>query len=292
MDKKTLLESRNHGDPMFPLTIYNVDHLDGDVIFNWHWHPEIEFILMEEGTANFQIGTSNYTITAGEALFIPSGQLHAAFPIDQEFFRFYAIVFDQKLVSSFSYDSIQSNYIDSLNTDINEQQAVFLSNHTWQKNIVNSLKIIVHTADTREKAYELAIKAQLFNILFEIYNHLPQNTKQQSSHTTDTEKLNRLKQVLTFIEEHYQTKIQISTLYEQIQMSEGHFYRFFKSVVQMSPIEYINTLRINKAAKLLKDTDQKIIDISFEVGFDNTSYFIKTFKRQKKCTPSEFRRMI
>lgn len=292
MDKKTLLEARNHGDPMFPLTIYKVDHLDGDVIFNWHWHPEIEFILMEEGTANFQIGTSNYTITTGEALFIPSGQLHAAFPIGQEFFRFYAIVFDHKLVSSFSYDSIQSNYIDTLSTYINDQQAVFRSSHSWQKNIVSSLRMIVQKAETQEKAYELAIKAQLYTILYEVYNHLPQTSKQQTFHTSDTEKLNRLKQVLTYIEEHYQAKIQISVLYEQIQMSEGHFYRFFKSVVQMSPIEYINTLRINKAAKLLKETNQKIIDISFEVGFDNTSYFIKTFKRQKKCTPSEFRRMI
>ncbi|MDB5053509.1 MAG: AraC family transcriptional regulator, partial [Bacilli bacterium] len=90
----------------------------------------------------------------------------------------------------------------------------------------------------------------------------------------------------------FQHKIHIHELAALLSISEGHFCRFFKSLLKQTPIEYINSVRINHAIKLLHNPDLKIIDIALDVGFDNLSYFIKTFKRYKKCTPSEFRQQL
>ena len=72
-------------------------------------------------------------------------------------------------------------------------------------------------------------------------------------------------------------------------MNSQYFCRFFKSVIGKTPIDYINNYRIEKSVELLVTTNDKILNICYSVGFDNFSYFIKTFKKIKNCTPSEYR---
>ena len=65
--------------------------------------------------------------------------------------------------------------------------------------------------------------------------------------------------------------------------------RFFKKHMGLTSIQYINNYRLEKAAYLLTSTNNSIMDISLEVGFDNLSYFNKLFKKKYNITPKEFR---
>lgn len=105
----------------------------------------------------------------------------------------------------------------------------------------------------------------------------------------DLTKTELLKKVLHYIDHNYKQKLTVMDLASQIQMSEGHFSRFFKSLVLMTPMQYINTTRNNKACTLLQKSDRKMLDIAMDVGFQNQSYFIRLFKKQKGCTPREYR---
>lgn len=286
VEKDQFLEERVHGHTMFPFKVYMVDYLDGDAIIHYHWHKELEFIFLKKGKISVQIGTSYNELNAGEAIYIPKGQLHAAYPLTNDPFTLYAIVFSDALLSSFTYDRIQRNYIDLLKQPGVNPPSAIKSESVWKRSIIESLACIIDEYKDKDSAFELNIKARLLLILSLMIknNYLVFNKK-----SNDEGKLNRLKQVLEYIEEHFYEKITISHLSSLLNMSEGHFSRFFKSIVNMTPIEYINVIRVNKASALLKETDKKIIDISMEVGFDSPSYFIKTFKKQKKYTPSQFR---
>ena len=57
----------------------------------------------------------------------------------------------------------------------------------------------------------------------------------------------------------------------------------------MTCIEYINNYRLEIASSLLNKSEKSILDISFEVGFNNVSYFNKLFKKKYSLTPKEFR---
>jgi AraC-like DNA-binding protein len=243
---------------------------------------------MEEGRATIHIGMSEIILQKGEALFIPSEQLHAAYPIGDTPFRFKAIVFHRQLLQSSTYDVIQSKYVDPLQ-HWEEQDPLVISKETGQT-ILTSLSSIIHHYEDQGVAFELKIKGLLFILFSEILQKYPTVTNKPPKQSVNSEKIKRLKQVLEYIEQHFHERLTIKELGAIIQMSEGHFSRFFKSLVKMTPIDYINHLRINKAAKLLIETERSILDISLEVGFDNMSYFIRVFKNQKKCTPSEFRK--
>ncbi|KKI92228.1 hypothetical protein WQ54_10415 [Bacillus sp. SA1-12] len=289
MENDRLLEDRLHGNSMFPLKVYMVDYVSGNAIINCHWHPEMEFIYMEEGAAVFQIGEQSLTLNAGEALFIPSGQLHSAYPIDNTPFQLHAIVFHADLITSNSYDTIQNQFIDFISSPNSFTPGIIQGEVQWMEKMLTSLKIIIQLFHRKEPVYELSIKAHLLLLIADMIKNNQRDYKGKNQQ--DSVKINRIKQVIQYIEQHYHEKLTIQELASIVQMSEGHFSRFFKAFVRMTPVEYMNTLRINKAAKLLRETDRRIIDVSMEVGFDNPSYFIKTFKQQKSCTPSEFRKL-
>ena len=65
--------------------------------------------------------------------------------------------------------------------------------------------------------------------------------------------------------------------------------RCFHNTIGTTPIQYLKSFRIKKAAELLTNTDLKIVDIGIMCGFQDMSYFAKTFRNIYGCTPSKYR---
>ncbi|MNP38977.1 Bifunctional transcriptional activator/DNA repair enzyme AdaA [compost metagenome] len=121
---------------------------------------------------------------------------------------------------------------------------------------------------------------------------MQKTARSDRSSTGSHDKVERIKNVLNYIHEHYPEPLKLKDLASEINMSEGHFCRFFKQMVQKTPIDYMNNYRIQKACKLLENSNQKMVDIAMDVGFDNLSYFITVFKQHKKSTPSQYRKQF
>ena len=71
--------------------------------------------------------------------------------------------------------------------------------------------------------------------------------------------------------------------------SHEHLSRSFKKYLKKTPTSFICELRLNYAANLLSTTDNPIIQIAYETGFDNLGYFFNKFKEYYNTTPSKFR---
>lgn len=71
-------------------------------------------------------------------------------------------------------------------------------------------------------------------------------------------------------------------------MSKATFYRYFKNEFGLSPVEYINQQRINRAKKLLKRENKSVTDVCYELGYSSISHFIKLFKENAGITPKQF----
>ena len=72
-------------------------------------------------------------------------------------------------------------------------------------------------------------------------------------------------------------------------MSTPQFMKTFKQVAGMTLVAYLNHVRLGNAARLLRETNRSIADISSEAGFSDQSYFDKRFRRAFGRTPKEFR---
>ncbi|WP_052958677.1 response regulator [Maribacter thermophilus] len=103
---------------------------------------------------------------------------------------------------------------------------------------------------------------------------------------TDSEFLKLLKQVM---DKHITNPdFNVDTFVGAMKMSRRQLQRKLKTIIGMSPTEFIRNERVKLAAKLLGQSDATISEISYQVGFKTPSYFIKCFKEVYGCTPSEF----
>ena len=110
---------------------------------------------------------------------------------------------------------------------------------------------------------------------------------------TDTEQnrnLASIKMVLDYINEHYQEQLTVKELTEMSNYSEYYFMKLFKQYTGKTVASYLNDFRLEKAKVLLLHSDRSITEIALDVGFNNTSYFIKKFQQANLVSPHKYRK--
>jgi AraC family transcriptional regulator of adaptative response / methylphosphotriester-DNA alkyltransferase methyltransferase len=95
--------------------------------------------------------------------------------------------------------------------------------------------------------------------------------------------------VTTYIEHYYSEKLTLQHLADISHGSPYHLHRIFKKVQGVTPVEYIQRIRIAKAEELLVSTDKSIADVGKEVGIPGAPYFITLFKKRTGLTPEAYR---
>ena len=106
--------------------------------------------------------------------------------------------------------------------------------------------------------------------------------------TYSDENLRIIQSAIEFISQNY-SDITALDVAKHCNWSYSYFSRTFKKIMRMSFSQYLNQYRLNKAEQLLCTTDKTIFQISSEVGFSTSSYFIQLFKEKKKISPKKYR---
>ena len=112
-------------------------------------------------------------------------------------------------------------------------------------------------------------------------------------HVPKNEYLDReMELTATYFNEHYNRNINIDEYAGSRGMSVSWFIRSFRKYTGQTPMQFILSLRINNAQILLETTQYSINEIASIVGYDNQLYFSRLFRKQKGCSPSEYRKKI
>lgn len=282
-----LKEKKAHGTPAFPITAYEpwLGRINKHYAkVRCHWHDEWEICFIEEGNVLCGLNEETHIVSEGAIIFIPGGHLHFFEPIENNHWLFKSVVFSPNLLHLSSDELSESKYI----------RPFLKSQHR--------LPIILHSKAVFEifdKAYklltekppfhELYIKACLFEILAlwmeqSSIDGILEETKIQEENKT------AVKYVLEHIHTNYDKLLSLSQLSVMVNMSKGHFIKVFRCFTGKTPIDYILKFRLSKAALLLRETDEKLIRIALDTGFNNISYFVRMFQKHFKCSPTDYRK--
>ncbi|MDU2064302.1 MAG: response regulator [Sporomusaceae bacterium] len=162
------------------------------------------------------------------------------------------------------------------------------------------IKTIIITAhDNFSYAHE-AIKYKIYDYLLKPFSPamlyscidkvlLETTSGKRSFEEQSLEEKSRIKEALSYIDEHYLDTMQLSDVAERVGLSEKYFSRYFKMQTGYSFTDYLNLQRINRAKSLLLYTTVPIYKIAIDLNFSDSSYFIKVFQKHEKITPSQFR---
>lgn len=167
-------------------------------------------------------------------------------------------------------------------------KALFLREEEYPSISAKILKIMNIMRDGEEFYLEEA-KGVLAALLVEIARL--NRPSEEDRVAEETGKLtNMIIRVLDFVSYHYMEDIKVEDLAKSCHISETHFRRIFTSYMKVTPLEYINTVRVQTACELLQKTDDPVADIAHKCGFTTNSTFNRNFKQIMGVTPIEWRK--
>ena len=131
---------------------------------------------------------------------------------------------------------------------------------------------------------DLMMNSILYEYLFLLADKFP-----REQYTPGEKQIHYVEEALTYLESNYTNNISVQSLADSIGLNRSYLHRLFKSATGSSVQEYLLDLRIRKACTLLKSTVLPIAIISLSVGYEDTLYFSRLFKKKKGVSPSRYR---
>jgi AraC-like DNA-binding protein len=279
-------ELREHGTHLFPVACY-LDVLPGDEI-PWHWHNELEFGLITSGMAVVDAGCMKYQLKAGEAFFINSNILHAASILDENLCEIHSVVCHPRAISGSTDNIIWQKYVKPLMENQACQGFHFTPDTAWQKQVIDSIASLWRSAEQEEYGFEMHIRNELSTIMALLSEHQPAVSRK--SFGKEQRDNARIKEMLTFIQSNYEKELTIEDIAAACAISTSECMRCFRATISTTPIAYLKTYRLQQAAIKLQSTNDKISVIAESCGFQEMSYFAKSFREIYGCTPSQYRK--
>ena len=275
-------EILTRGTEDFPIEYYHVDKNHPRYVMSIHWHSELEIIRVLEGSLHLKLDNDSYHAGKGDIIFINPETVHGATPDDCVY---ECIVFrpDFLYVSTYScrffFDSLLSREF------VVKEFSPCTSDdfHLAANELFEAMRI--KTSGHKFRVISSIFK--LFGIITD--NHLYSNVNIDEK-TAGNKNFSKLKKVLTFMRENFDKQITLDDIAAVSETSTKYFSTFFKNMTGKTPFEYLNSYRIERASQLLLHSDINVTEIAYSCGFNDLSYFIKTFKSAKGVSPGQFRK--
>lgn len=247
-----------------------------------HWHREIEWVFVRRGTLFYGADGALPMLKAGDSVIINSNVLHGGHAgskhcvIDSICFRADEL---------FATDSLRQKYLEPvINSTL--QQCVIVPNHRFYKEI-NALKRRLFSKEIEGRDdYQLVVTETLISLWKYVFA-LFSNHEGKQPPSPDLQAQRRM---IDFIWANYSTKVTLDDIASSGSVSKSTCCKLFKQYTQQTPIEYLSTIRLHRAAALLKETDLSISQIALSCGFNHLSYFSKRFSDEYALSPKDYRR--
>ncbi len=250
-----------------------------------HWHEDIELIHVTRGEMNYQINGRSILLKEQECIVVNSRQLHYGYSHRGRDCKFVCIRFHPKLLGA--NQTIYKNYVMPFieNRGI---EYLYYDNADSHQPVQELISRILSLKSKQEYAYELEIIGALYQLWHILFCQCKQVIQQEI--TPDQSDLALQKKMVSYIYEHYREAVTLEEIAASANISRSKCCIIFKQYLQQSPIDFLNSYRLEMSRRLLENTDSSITQIALSCGFNHLSYFSKIFFREFGCTPTEYRR--
>lgn len=280
-------ELKQHGNEQFPFLVsYQKLSEYESGSFMWHWHPEIEITYVKKGTMCYKVNNLVYHLKEGDIVFNNSGALHSGTMENQEDCSYIPVTFDPRLIYGFFQSTINSKYVDPVLQDSLLPAICIDQSEPWHEPFREYLLRIIDLDEKKPDFYELDITIclqSMWRLLLEHITYEPQASRENSL------EYDRIKKILSYIEENYQNKITLNDIAGHIHLCESECTRLFKRHMNTTLFAFLQEYRIERSLEFLQ-AGEPISDVALNTGFSDPNYYSKVFAKIKGCSPREYRK--
>ncbi len=234
-----------------------------------NWHRNIEIWMGTEGKGTATIDADTYELCKGDILVVNSCSIHAV--KTDNMVEYYCLIIDPDFCTDNGINF--EDVVFEIRIDDDKMRELFSN--------------VVHEYKSDDPYRYAGIRSSVLSlVLYMARNHAVKEIKGKGRASGKV--LENMRIAIGYIKNHYTENITIDRVCKEVGLSKYHFVREFKKIIGVTPVNYINSLRIEKAKKMLLLGDHKISEIQDMCGFENASYFTALFRRVTGITPSEF----
>lgn len=280
-------ELKQHGNEQFPFLVsYQKLSEYESGSFMWHWHPEIEITYVQKGTMCYKVNHMVYHLKEGDIVFNNSGALHSGTMENQKDCAYIPVTFDSRLIYGFFQSTVNSKYVDPVIQDSMLPAICIDQSEPWHKPFREYLLRIIDLDEKKPDFYELDITIclqSMWRLLLEHITYEPQASRENSL------EYDRIKKILSYIEENYQNKITLNDIAGHIHLCESECTRLFKRHMNTTLFAFLQEYRIERSLEFLQ-ADLPVSAVADKAGFSDPNYYSKVFAKIKGCSPREYRK--
>ena len=277
-----LKENKPHGTKDDPFSTYHIKNAGRSFQIPVHWHDELEIIYVKSGFLTVSISGESYIGKPGDAFVVSPGNLHLM-GSDTGAVDYYTFLFPLKNLSFRADDLLEDKLLEPLNSGhlmINPR-----INDTAKELCEQLIEVYAAKNDESESQLTAQIKTKIILLQF-----ILEMWKKGFIIENDTSGRNTVeKEMVSYIQQNYTGKISLKEFGEQFHLSEKYISRYFKEHFHITLSQYVTYLRLEHAKQLLQDTDIPVTEVAMQSGYQNVSYFIRSFKKTYEISPLKYR---
>ena len=278
-----LKENKPHGTKDDPFSTYHIQNGGQSFQIPVHWHDELEIIYVKSGFLTVNISGENYIGKPGDAFVVSPGNLH--FMGSQtgtvDYFTF---LFPLKYIAFRSDDMLDDKLIEPLNSG-----HLMISpeiKDTVKEQCEQLARVYAAEIDKSESKITGQIRKKI--ILLQFIHELWKKGFIVENDTTGRNTVE--KEMVSYIQQNYTGKILLREFGEQFHLSEKYISRYFKEHFHITLSQYVTYLRLEHAKQMLQETDISVTEVAMQSGYQNISYFIRSFKKTYGVSPLKYRK--
>lgn len=269
----------------FPIV---VERRDPQKPFGLHCHEFAEIVIITGGAGVHITGEDSYELKTGDTFVIGGDRPHDYLNMDQ--LSLVNILFDPTELPM-SLGDLQS---------LSGYHALFTLEPAWRSRHKFTSRLQLNPAEIAETLRlidkldnELAARQPGFEVMAiaAFLELVTFHSRCYSATRNPTSKsLIRVGETISHMRRNVAHVIALEELVSISGMSRTNYIRMFEATMGTSPINYLIGLRIEEASRLLRSTDRSITDVAFDVGFSDSNYFSRQFRKARGQSPREYRK--
>ena len=278
-----LKENKPHGTKNDPFSIYHIKNKGRSFQIPVHWHDELEIIYVKSGFLTVSISGESYIGKAGDAFVVSPGNLHLM-GSQTGTVDYFTFLFPLKYISFRTDDMLDDKLLEPLNSG---HLMICPRVKDTAKELCEQL-IEIYMAKTDESESKIAAQIKTKVILLQFILEMWEKGLVIENDTNGRNIVE--KEMVSYIQQNFTGKISLKEFGEQFHLSEKYISRYFKEHFHITLSQYITYLRLEHAKQLLQDTDMPVTEVALQSGYQNVSYFIRSFKKAYAVSPLKYRK--
>lgn len=273
-------------EPAFPLAVLEYPvRGDRDPM---HWHDHFEIALVLEGAGSFLFGRRRLAAEPGDLFFIDNSQPHVALAAPGTTMRLLLVLFRPELLAGPGCRELDLGYLAPFRVD----------ERTWSPRVPGSSQLAARLAPVLHELQAIherrdPAERHLADATLRLALALVNRERHEAASLTArvaADRREQIRPVLAYVDRNCRDSITLEDVAELVHVSPSRVRHVFKDVTGVSFKEYVTSVRVAEAKRLLLSTDLSVAEIARRVSYTNLHQFYKVFYRSCAMSPGEYRR--